>query len=145
MRVCVNMCVCLCKRVFYVCNAMRQLNLLPLITRILQPRKKTHPISCDTAVTSCRAVFMDAVPVTLLISWFVCVSETDRVHRLAGCFAASALTSWLPRQGWDSICLHSQRGLRAMCVWFNKTKTKCSDQDRKMWGLGPFVQTSTPH
>ena len=74
-----------CARVFsmcvWVCNAKGQLNLLPLIGGILQPREKTHPISCDMAVTSCRPVFMDAVPVTLLISWCgcvcVCVCEID--------------------------------------------------------------------
>lgn len=76
------MCVCLCMCVFYVCNARRQLNLLPLITGIVQPQKKTHPISCDMAVTSCGPVFMAAVPVSLLINWFVCVRVIEFIGLL---------------------------------------------------------------
>ena len=57
---CVCLCVCACVRVY---NVKRQLNLLSLITGILQSgRGKTHPISCDTAVTSCHPV-----PLYLLI------------------------------------------------------------------------------
>lgn len=54
---CVSMCVWVC-----VHNAKRQLNLLPLIGGILRPRQKTQPISCDTAVTSCRPVFHGHCP-----------------------------------------------------------------------------------
>lgn len=100
-------CVCPCECVFCVCNARRQLNLLPLITGIVQPpEKKTHPISCDMGLTSCGPVFFffSAVPVNLLISWTVRACETEFIGSPVA-LVPSALTSWLPRREWDRICL----------------------------------------
>ena len=106
-------CVCVC-----VCNAKRQLNLLPLIVGIPRPREKTHPISCDMAVTSCRPVFMDAVPVTLLISCHalcvcvcVCVSVSVRPTESTGSLVALVQPSWWVDY-WDKTWMVSASTLR---------------------------------
>lgn len=127
--------VCLCMCIFYVRNAKRQLNLLPLITGIVQPQKKTHPISCDMAVTSCGLVFMDAVPVTLLISWFVYVCEKEFIGFLVALLPLHWQVDYQEKT--EIVSASTWKRDWELCDLII-TKTKCSVNDGKMWIVTAF-------